>query len=333
MPTQELQRLNRLFAGIFGDYFTQFLALQLRLLHGSSIEHIRMSASDFKVVLEQAIQLCDDYLANCLPAADIPPKRLHQAMRHAVFAGGKRLRPALILASCRCFGGKDTDCTAMMAAVEMLHTYTLVHDDLPAMDDDVLRRGKPTIHVAFDEATAILCGDALLTLAMGTIATHSAEAVRMLADACGSLGVVGGQQDDLDATASDLDQSSNELMMRIHTRKTAALLSVSCALGALAANAEQSAIDACAQFGHHIGLAFQITDDVLDATANSNDLGKTAGKDQDQDKLTSVRCFGLEQAKRMAAEQVSAAHDAIAGFGENGTILRQFADFILVRTS
>ncbi len=287
----------------------------------------------FDAILAEAQTLCTDYMDRFLPAADSPPQRLHQAMRYSVFAGGKRLRPALILACSRALGGQDQHCLPLMAAVEMLHTYTLVHDDLPAMDDDDTRRGQASCHKAYDEATAILCGDALLTAAMGCIAQHSAAAVTLLADACGSLGVVGGQQDDLDAEDHVISAGSEALLLRIHSRKTAALLSVSCELGALAAAASAADQAACKAYGEALGLAFQMTDDLLDVTANSQSLGKTAGKDQHQNKLTSVRLYGIEGTRSKAAAQITAAKDALSYFGHGADTLRQLADFILTRNS
>lgn len=305
----------------------------MRLRCAAPIDHTRMKQADFSAILHAANEHCNSYLEDCLPKSDQEPTRLHQAMRYAVFAGGKRLRPALIMTCCEALGGQVTACLPLMGGIELLHTYTLVHDDLPAMDDDVLRRGKPTCHVAFDEATAILCGDALLTLALSTVAEHSAEAVRLLGHASGSLGVVGGQQDDLDAAARPLDDQSEALLQRIHSRKTAALLAVSCELGALAADASSTERAAIARYGHEIGMAFQITDDILDVKANSDELGKTVGKDADQDKLTSVRLYGMDGAQARAQSHIDNALAAIAGLDEKALSLRKLAEFILVRSS
>ena len=195
-------------------------------------------------LLSEAVQLCDAALERWLPPASEAPARLHEAMRYSVFAGGKRLRPALVLAAARAVGGgMDDRIAAAMAAVEVLHTYTLVHDDLPAMDDDDLRRGRPTCHKAYDEATAILAGDALQTLAFECAAFVGAEAVSVLARAAGSRGVVGGQQDDLDAEGQPIDASpaTRARLERIHRGKTAALIRASCELGALAAGASPTA--------------------------------------------------------------------------------------------
>lgn len=284
-------------------------------------------------ILDDTRALLDGCFEEFLPATSEEPQRLHQAMHYAVHAGGKRLRPALVLASARSLGGDDAACRPLMAAVEFLHTYTLVHDDLPAMDDDDLRRGQPSCHKAFDEATAILCGDALLTLAMDCCACHSTAAVHLLSAASGSRGVVGGQQDDLDAGHLPAAQRDAALLLRIQQRKTAALLRASCGLGALAAGADAATRTALEDYGQAIGIAFQITDDLLDQTADSQALGKTAGKDAEQNKLTAVGLFGIEQARQQAQQQIDAAHAALAGLACNGDTLRALADFILDRRS
>ena len=260
-----------------------------------------------EALLREAVVLADAALENRLPLVATPPSRLHEAMRYSVFAGGKRLRPALVLAACRAVGGHDHACAGAMAAVEVLHTYTLIHDDLPAMDDDDLRRGRPTCHKAFDEATAILAGDALQALAFLSAAEHGVEAVRALAHAAGSLGVVGGQQEDLDAEGAPHDAHRLE---RIHRGKTAALIRASCVLGALAGGATGAQRALLEAFGETIGLAFQVADDVLDATADAARLGKTPGKDAAQGKLTYVAVYGLAaaQAKAHALEREALAH-------------------------
>ena len=215
-----------------------------------------------------------------------------------------------------------------MAAVEVLHTYTLVHDDLPAMDDDDLRRGRATCHKAFDEATAILAGDALQALAFACAAEVGAEAVRVLAAAAGSLGVVGGQQDDLDAEGKPVDAA---LLERIHRRKTAALIRASCELGALAAGAPAGSRAALAAYGEALGLAFQIADDVLDVTATAAALGKTPGKDAAQGKLTYVAVHGLAAARAEGARQASLAAEALAPFGAAAGDLLVLARFVVER--
>ena len=273
----------------------------------------RGNVADPKALLAEAVRLGDAALELALPADSAWPTRLHTAMRYSVFAGGKRLRPALVLAACRACHGADPACGPGMAAVELFHTYTLVHDDLPAMDDDDLRRGRPTCHKAFDEATAILAGDALQALAFEQAALISSDAVLALARAGGSRGVVGGQQEDLDAEGAAPDAARLE---RIHRAKTAALLAASCELGALSAKAPNGWRAALVEFGTELGLAFQIADDVLDATADSAVLGKTAGKDAEQGKLTWVAVHGLDAARSAARERMDAAVAALTPLDE-----------------
>lgn len=284
-------------------------------------------------LLSEAVRLADAALESWLPPANEAPQRLHEAMRYSVFAGGKRLRPALVLGACRAVGGTDADCAAAMAAVEVLHTYTLVHDDLPAMDDDDLRRGRPTCHKAFDEATAILAGDALQTLAFECAAALGADAVTVLARAAGSRGVVGGQQDDLDAEGAVIDGSPacRARLERIHRGKTAALIRASCALGAIAGRATPAQRAALERFGEDIGLAFQIADDVLDATADAKTLGKTPGKDAAQGKLTYVAVHGLDIARTEARRLEQSALAALAPFGAHADALAALGRFIVER--
>lgn len=285
---------------------------------------------DAAVLLTEAAAQAERALDARLPPESAEPARLHRAMRYAVFAGGKRLRPALVLLGCRACGGRDAAAAAGLAAVELLHTYTLVHDDLPAMDDDDLRRGRPTCHKAFDEATAILAGDALQTAAFGAAAELGAEAVAVLALASGSLGVVGGQQDDLDAEGKPVDAA---LLERIHRRKTAALIRASCELGAIAGAATPEQRKALAAYGEALGLAFQIADDVLDVTATAAALGKTPGKDAAQGKLTYVAVHGLDAARAEGARQARLAQAALAPFGERGAELSELARFVVERRS
>ncbi|MCS6970682.1 MAG: polyprenyl synthetase family protein [Planctomycetota bacterium] len=279
-------------------------------------------------LLSEAAALAERALDARLPAADEPPARLHQAMRYAVFAGGKRLRPALVLASCRACGGDAAAAEPALAAVELLHTYTLVHDDLPAMDDDDLRRGRPTCHRAFDEATAILAGDALQAAAFAAAAELGAEAVQILARAAGSRGVVGGQQEDLEAEGQPGDLARLE---RIHRGKTAALLAASCELGALAAGAGPGRRAALAAFGEALGLAFQYADDVLDATASAAQLGKTPGKDAAAGKLTAVAVLGLDGARTAARDWCARALAALERCDGCAEPLRALARFVVER--
>jgi geranylgeranyl pyrophosphate synthase len=284
--------------------------------------------SEADALLREAALLAERALDERLPATTEPPERLHAAMRYSLFAGGKRLRPALVLGACRACGGASEAALPAIAAVELLHTYTLIHDDLPAMDDDDLRRGRPTCHKAYDEATAILAGDAMQAAAFAACAEVSLDAVRALAAAAGSLGVVGGQQDDLDAAGKPHDA---RLLERIHRRKTAALIRASCELGALCAPGGAAHRARLAEFGEALGLAFQIADDVLDCTADAKTLGKTPGKDAAQGKLTWVAVHGLEAARTAAAAWSRRAHEALAPLGAPAAPLAALARFVVER--
>jgi farnesyl diphosphate synthase len=292
-----------------------------------------MADSSTGAFLEEAVTLAEAALEATLPAADSPPARLHEAMRYAIFAGGKRVRPALVLATCRACGGADAACAAAMAAVGLLHAYTLVHDDLPAMDDDDLRRGRPTCHVVYGEAAAILVGDALQTLAFEVLADAGADAVRALALAVGSRGVVGGQQEDLEAEGGVVDASPEcrSRLERIHRGKTAALIRASCELGAICAGADAPTRERAAAFGELAGLAFQVIDDILDETADVAALGKTPGKDAASGKLTYVAVYGLEQARHEADRLRREALAAAEAFGAAGRDLQALAHFIVDR--
>ncbi len=262
-----------------------------------------------------------------LPAETAWPERLHRAMRYAVFGGGKRVRPILTRAACRVAGGDPDAVLEAACALELAHTYSLVHDDLPAMDDDTLRRGRPTVHVAFDEATAILVGDALLTEAFAVLArfpegeaaaSRRAQACRLVAGALGSRGMVGGQVEDLQATGGTVDA---ERLERIHRAKTGALLTASVTLGALLAGAEGQALERFSAFGAGLGLLFQIADDILDVTGTAASLGKSPGKDAAAGKLTYPRVFGLEAARsRLATLARSLSEEAVGLEGEGGVL-------------
>jgi farnesyl diphosphate synthase len=272
-------------------------------------------------------------LQRSLPGPQHSPARLHEAMRYATLEGGKRVRPLLAFAAGELAGADPARLEVVAAAVEMIHAYSLVHDDMPCMDDDVLRRGRPTVHVEYDEATALLVGDALQTLAFQLIAERRLsddpalhmEMVRLLAIACGSRGMAGGQAIDLEATGKQLSQAELEHM---HVRKTGALISAAVKLGAMCAGPCPPALE---RYAHRVGLAFQVVDDVLDAEASTATLGKTAGKDSKQGKPTYVSAMGGARAKAFAEELRQGAHDALAGFGAGALRLRQLADFIVLR--
>ena len=248
-------------------------------------------------------------LQRLLPPDDAAPDRLRRAMAHAVFAGGKRVRPILARLAHRAAGGDPDTVTEAACGLELIHTYSLVHDDLPALDNDVLRRGQPTVHVAFDEATAILVGDALLTEGLLFLArypegteysTYRAAAVEAVAEAISARGMIGGQVEDLEATGQLGGGSADpeQRLDRIHRLKTGCLLRVSVEVGAILAGTTDSVRRKFAAYGESLGLAFQVSDDILDATATDQTLGKTAGKDVAAGKLTYVTLYGLESARR-----------------------------------
>ncbi len=270
-----------------------------------------------------------------LPVEEGPCARLHEAVRYMVLGGGKKLRPVLATLACEACGGAPVRAMPAACAVEMVHTYSLIHDDLPAMDDDALRHGQPSCHVRFDEATAILAGDALLTEAFGVIAREVADpsVARRLADelatAAGAAGMVGGQAADLKAEREGL--ADEALLTLIHQRKTAALLTASIVMGAISAEASEHLERSLRDYAGHLGLAFQIADDVLDASATTEALGKTAGKDAAQNKLTFVSLYGLEAARRRAWAEADRAIDALGAFGHEADWLRDMARFVVER--
>jgi len=275
-------------------------------------------------------------LARRLPDPQLAPARLHQAMRYATLEGGKRVRPLLTFAAGELAGADPARLEVAACAVEMIHAYSMVHDDMPCMDDDVLRRGKTTVHLEYDEATALLVGDALQALAFQLLAENvladdpavQLTMVNMLAVASGSRGMAGGQAIDLEATGKTLTRAELEFM---HVRKTGALISAAVKLGALCAGPCPAALE---QYGHRVGLAFQVVDDVLDAEASTATLGKTAGKDSRQGKPTYVSAMGVARARQFAEELRRGAHAALDMFGKSGERtqrLRQLADFIVLR--
>ena len=272
------------------------------------------------------------------PASDL--ERLYAAMRYSVINGGKRVRPLLVYAACESLGGDLAQADGAACAVELIHAYSLVHDDLPAMDDDDLRRGQPTTHIAFDEACAILAGDALQSLAfevLGSDAGNPADAalrLRMLATlsrAAGPAGMVGGQAIDLAAVGIKIDQPALE---RMHRHKTGALIEASVVLGAMASGkASAIQLNALQQYAQAIGLAFQVQDDILDVESDTATLGKTQGKDEANDKPTYPALLGLEAAKAYALELRDQALAALRDFDERAEPLRQLAEFIVARRS
>ncbi len=296
-----------------------------------------MSApQEFQAWMKAVQAGAESALDRFLPPPNQVPVKLHEAMRYTVLGGGKRVRPLLVHASGALFGA-DADALARAAsAVEMIHAYSLVHDDMPCMADDDLRRGKPTVHVAYDEATALLVGDALQAQAFevlaGTTTVPAARTVtmlRLLAEAAGSAGMCGGQAIDLDSVGISL---TLEQLERMHQLKTGAMLRVSVLLGALAGrDLAPHELEALAAYSRAIGLAFQVVDDILDATGDSATLGKTAGKDAADNKPTYVSILGLEPSKALAEQLRQQAHDALAPFGEQAQRLREIADLIVQR--
>ena len=268
----------------------------------------------------------DAALASALPDPQSPPQALHAAMRHAVLLGGKRMRPLLVHAAGHLFGVDDHVLDSPATAVELIHAYSLVHDDLPAMDDDALRRGQPTVHVAFDEATAILAGDALQTLAFEVLAgTKIDDATRVallstLAKASGAAGMCGGQALDLAATGNGSALSLAELE-RLHALKTGALIRSAVRMGALCGHAGDEDLQRLDRYAAALGLAFQVRDDILDIEGDSATLGKTAGKDQAQDKATFPALIGLAASHARLEELRAAMSEAIAPFGERAGAL------------
>ncbi|MBO9874892.1 MULTISPECIES: polyprenyl synthetase family protein [Xanthomonas] len=264
-----------------------------------------------------------------LPSATLAPQRLHAAMRHATLGGGKRMRPLLVYASGALFGADAARLDAPALAVELIHAYSLVHDDLPAMDDDALRRGQPTVHIAFDEATAILAGDALQSLAFALLAnaedataTLRVQWLQTLAEAAGAAGMCGGQALDIDATGRV--QALADLQ-RMHALKTGALIRASVRLGALGGGADPAALAQLDTFATALGLAFQVRDDILDVEASSEQLGKTAGKDVAQAKSTYPALLGMDGAKAKLAELAQAMRDSLQGYGAAADALAALA--------
>jgi len=278
-------------------------------------------------------------LEQILPSSDLAPQRLHQAMRYATLGGGKRVRPLLAFAAGELSGAPNERVEAVAAAVELIHVYSLVHDDLPCMDDDDLRRGKPTCHVQYDEATALLVGDSLHSLAFQILTerpvTHNAalqlEMVRLLALAAGSRGMAGGQAIDLDSVGKALTQPELEFM---HIHKTGALIRAAVMLGAHCGHGvDAGQLEAINHYAKCVGLAFQVVDDILDVEASTATLGKTAGKDAQSNKPTYVSILGLSDARALAQELHHNALSALADFGEGAKRLAQLADFIVRRQS
>jgi len=287
--------------------------------------------------LAQQQQRVDTELDRLVPPDSTDPATIHRAMRYSLFAGGKRIRPILCIEAARTVSDKADGVIAAACALELIHTYSLIHDDLPALDNDDYRRGKLTNHKVFGEAMAILAGDALLTFAFEVLAGVDAadgRKVRMVAElacAAGSHGgMVGGQVADLEGEGKPPEPA---LLESIHRAKTGALLRASLRLGALYAGADDAQYRALSCYGEHVGLAFQIVDDILDVEESSEALGKTAGKDAAQHKITFPAVYGLPESRRMAAEECARAHAVLEPFGDRAARLHELADLIVHRKS
>jgi len=257
------------------------------------------------------------------------PERLVDAVRYSLFAGGKRLRPALALGAAELVGGDDTPALPAACALEMIHTYSLIHDDLPAMDDDDLRRGRATSHKVFGEGTAILAGDALLTMAFDVAAqAKQVGVIHEIAQAAGVAGMVGGQQIDLESEGKGLGL---EALRHLHAYKTGALIRVSLRVGAILGGADAVQLNALTAYGEHLGLAFQIADDVLDVAGSEEALGKPVGSDAAKDKSTYPALVGLERARALGREAAASAVGALAPFGEEAAVFRALARYVVDR--
>jgi geranylgeranyl diphosphate synthase, type II len=292
--------------------------------------------SSLQEYLAGQVKVIDRVLDEWVPAEAVAPESIHRAMRYSLFAGGKRIRPILAIAAARAICDDTVELENAASALELIHTYSLIHDDLPALDNDDLRRGRPTCHKVFGDALAVLAGDALLTLAFevlsrlpGVTAQRRIWLVEELSRAAGTVGgMIAGQVHDIEG---ERQAPSALLLESIHRAKTGALLRASVRMGAIYAGASAAELAALSEYGEHAGLAFQIVDDVLDVEESSEALGKTAGKDEAQQKITFPAVYGLERSRRMAEEEREAAHSAIGLFGERAERLRQIADFIVKR--
>ena len=293
-----------------------------------------MSVS-LKEYIKRNSERVDAALNRLLPPAATRPAVIHRAMRYSLFAGGKRLRPILAIASAEACGGTGTEAIKPACAVEYIHTYSLIHDDLPCMDNDDFRRGKPTSHKVFGEGMAVLAGDALLTIAFEIIASTppkrrycQADYVRELARSSGSRFLVAGQAADLEGEGRRI---SHAQLRFIHECKTSALLSCAMRLGAMAAGATPAQLRLVSRAGYNLGMAFQVIDDILDATKTTEELGKTAGKDEKVQKATYPAILGMSRAREEANRFTCAAHRAIRSLGSKALRLQQLADYLLIR--
>ena len=302
---------------------------------GSHNKQAKPKSFSLKRYIDCSVKQVNAALNRHLPKAAAKPKTLHESMRYSMFAGGKRLRPILCMAAAEACGGRASDSLILGSAVECIHTYSLIHDDLPGMDDDDLRRGKPTNHVVYGEGIAVLAGDALLTLAFElanqakpTKRYKQNDFVGELAKTAGHAQLIAGQVADLEGESKPVSRTQ---LRYIHERKTSALLTCSVRLGGMSANATPRQLQALTDFGYHVGLAFQVIDDILDVTQSSEQLGKTAGKDEAVQKATYPAVVGLAKSQKIAAELTAKAFAALKPFKGQAIELEALADYLLKR--
>jgi geranylgeranyl diphosphate synthase, type II len=289
----------------------------------------------FKEYLQKKSQLIENYLATLIEERNVPYRQLFTAARYSLLGGGKRLRPILLLASIEALNGNSEHALSVASALEMVHTYSLIHDDLPCMDDDDFRRGKPSLHKAFSEAHAVLTGDFLLSHAFEIIADErhlNAEQkvalIGLLAKSCGGNGMIAGQVMDIEAEGKSIDQ---ETLQRIHRHKTGALITASVKMGGIVAHAQKQEMDALEHYGNAIGLAFQIVDDILDVSASVEKHGKTTSSDMANNKTTYVTLLGIDKAQAMADQLVNSAKQHLQPIGSSAKHLCELADYITIR--
>ena len=289
--------------------------------------------AELKEYLAEVARLTDAKLDELLCEHNEYLQSIHGVMRYSTFAGGKRIRPALLMAAFDASGGRFGDDTALLAcsAIEMFHTFSLMHDDLPCMDDDDFRRGKPTAHKAYSEALAVLGGDGLCIFAFECLTrTRRLDIIAEIAQALGTKGMIGGQVVDIESEGKAVDRRTVEY---IHRNKTAALITASVRTGALLADARGDQLEALSRYGREVGLAFQIVDDILDEEGTTEQLGKDAGSDRDRGKATFPSACGMEESKTVANRLIEQAHQSLSVFGDEGALLRQLAEYIRTRIS
>jgi geranylgeranyl diphosphate synthase type II len=294
---------------------------------------------DHEANYAKLLSLINDALENCFPRRDIAQEKLFEAMRYSLLAGGKRIRPVLLIEFCRACGGSPQAALPFALAIEMIHTYSLIHDDLPCMDNDMLRRGRPTNHLVYGEGIAVLAGDALLNAAFELMLTEgpsasvppdrAIEAARVIAEASGACGMIGGQILDIENEGSAVDPERIELTDRL---KTGAIIRASCEAGCILAGADTSKRQAAVEYAQSVGLAFQITDDLLNLTGTESDLGKPVGSDADRGKMTYIKAYGIDACKRMVDELTEKAKKALDCFEENDFLL-WLTDYLAARRS